>query len=101
MLSDSVISKSELKCDISVEYELSMIKHLSELSSSLFRKIEQLEDCNNELKKIENLSDRAKRSNTEVLALMDETRKIIDEIEKNMPKKYWPYPTYEDIIYSV
>ena len=28
-------------------------------------------------------------------------KQIIDEIEKNMPRKYWPYPTYEDIIYSV
>ncbi len=100
-LSDAVIAKSELKCDISVEYELNMIKHLSKLSSSLFKKIEQLETCNKELKKIESLSERARRSSTEVLTLMDETRKIIDEMEKNMPKKYWPYPTYEDIIYSV
>ena len=37
----------------------------------------------------------------EVLPQMESLRKIIDEMEINTAKKYWPFPSYGDILFSV
>ena len=49
--------------------------------------------------------EKSKKSGTynkeEVLEAMNIVRKTIDKIEKDIPKRFWPYPTYEDILFSV
>jgi len=36
-----------------------------------------------------------------VFVVMTELRLVIDELETVIAKKYWPYPTYAEILYSV
>ena len=36
-----------------------------------------------------------------VLVAMQETRAVADELETLTAKKYWPFPTYGDILFSV
>ena len=36
-----------------------------------------------------------------VFAAMQELRAVADEIETNTAKKFWPYPTYGDLLFSV
>ena len=31
---------------------------------------------------------------------MEKTRELVDNLESNVPKEYWPIPTYEDILIS-
>jgi len=35
-----------------------------------------------------------------VIPAMGELRKVADALEKAVPKKYWPYPTYGDILFG-
>ncbi len=37
----------------------------------------------------------------EILPRMDSLRKVVDGLEQIVPKKYWPYPSYGDLLYSV
>ena len=36
-----------------------------------------------------------------VIPIMDALRAAADEIEKFVGEKYWPYPTYGELLYSV
>ena len=36
-----------------------------------------------------------------VLETMNSARVIIDEMEVNTSREYWPYPTYADLLFSV
>ena len=55
-LSDTIIVKSNLGGDIPTEYEMSLLRKLSELSSELYNKIELLETCISELKNVKVLT---------------------------------------------
>lgn len=35
-----------------------------------------------------------------VIPLMDKLRKEVDEAEKIMPRDYWPYPCYDELLFS-
>ena len=37
----------------------------------------------------------------EVFADMQNLRAIADELEMNVPEKYWPIPTYTDLLFTV
>ncbi len=100
-LSDTIIVKSSLDKGISTEYETNVLRKLSELSAELYEKTELLETCVMELKNVKAVIDRARKCSSKILEVMEDVRSSVDKIEELMPSKYWPYPTYEDIIYSV
>ena len=87
-LSDTIISKKQAISDIPCEYESHMLEKISQLSQKLYAASANLEKSTDNYKNI-------------VIPAMNDVRKIADESEKYMPKKYWPYPTYEDILFSV
>ena len=44
---------------------------------------------------------RAKYYRNTVFATMEDTRTTADEIESLVGEKYWPYPTYGELLFSV
>ncbi|MDD7417751.1 MAG: glutamine synthetase III [Treponemataceae bacterium] len=54
-----------------------------------------------EARKISDMTERAKYYTKEVIPVMDELRNACDELEKKVPSKYWPFPTYADILFQV
>ena len=100
-LGESVLTKMQLNSDITFEYEKNILKNLSNLCSKLYKSIEELALCNEKLNNISDIKKSAYEYKNSVLKIMQKTRSIIDELEINMPKKYWPFPTYEDILFSV
>lgn len=100
-LGESVLTKMKLNSGITFEYENSTLKNLSDLSAKLYKSMEELVTCNEKLNNISDIKESAYEYKNNVLRIMREMRCIIDELETNMPKKYWPFPTYEDILFSV
>ena len=37
----------------------------------------------------------------EILRLMDEARVVADQLEAMVGSKYWPYPTYGEMLFSI
>ena len=37
----------------------------------------------------------------DVIPAMNELRKVADELELKTAKKYWPFPTYGDILFGI
>lgn len=78
-----------------------LIRKLSSLSSSLFKKLEELENSVLETKAIEDGLKLTRFYRDTIFANMSELRLISDELETIVAKKHWSLPTYAEILYSV
>ena len=74
---------------------------LNDLCDRFYESIERLEKQVETACAIDDVLKQAKYFHDYVLAEMNIMRSIADEIEINMPLRYWPIPTYSEIIYNV
>ncbi len=100
-LGETVLTKIRINSDITFEYEINTLKKLSNLSSEIYKITEELSLCVEKLNNVSDLKKCAFEYKNSVLKTMHKMRGIVNELEINMPKKYWPFPTYEDILFSV
>lgn len=84
-------------CDM----EEQLLGKISNLSSSLMKKLKLLEDELLQSKEEHDIASEAGFYRNRIFAAMSELRLIVDELETLTAKKYWPFPTYSDMLYSV
>lgn len=100
-LSDTIISKKAVGLSTSCEAEKGTLTQISTLSNSLYAETEKLAGL---LRKVDEFSEPleiAKFYREEVLASMVVARGYADELETLVSKKYWPFPTYSDLIFRI
>ena len=78
-----------------------LARKLLSLSGSLSGKAEQLDELLIEAKACSEGKEAAEFFAAKVVPVMQEMRACADEMEQNTAKKYWPFPTYGDILFSV
>jgi glutamine synthetase len=87
------------------EYDVSLEEHLlggiAKLSSSLLKKLTILENTLLDSREERGVLDHACFYRDRVFSAMSELRLIVDELETLVAKKYWPLPTYAQMLYSV
>ncbi|WP_461257810.1 glutamine synthetase III family protein [Treponema sp. R80B11-R83G3] len=81
--------------------EENLITNISKLSASLLNKLTTLEKALLETKEERNIADQASFYRDKVFAAMVELRIDVDGLETLVAKKYWPFPSYGEILYSV
>ncbi|MCL2845882.1 MAG: glutamine synthetase III [Chitinivibrionia bacterium] len=81
--------------------EEKILDTLSRSSSLLLIKAEALEKALADVKAKKGVSDIAKFYRDNVFAAMSELRKVCDELEATIARKYWSMPTYGEILFSV
>jgi len=87
--------------DYDAELEKDIIKKISALSGKFALSTEKLEkDLGSYDKTADNFA-KALYCKDKLLADMEELRKYADDMELILSKKFSPFPTYEDILYSV
>lgn len=87
--------------DYDAELEKDIIKKISALSGKFALSTEKLEkDLGGYDKTADNFA-KALYCKDKLLADMEELRKYADDMELILSKKFSPFPTYEDILYSV
>ena len=86
-------------------YDASLEGHLltviSKLSAGLLKKLATLEELLPFSKDAENIMVQAQFYSEKVMPAMCELRLVADELETFVAKKYWPMPTYAELLYSV
>ena len=94
-------AKSAAVSGISVRYEKKLIEKLSYLADNIDTAtcalIEETEQLNKE-------SDHTKAAcfiRDVIIPKMSELRSYCDEAEKTVAEKYWPFPTYEKLLFGV
>jgi glutamine synthetase len=53
-----------------------------------------------DVRNIDNWIEKASTYRQKVFNAMEEVRKYCDELERIVPKKLWPFPTYADILFD-
>ena len=86
---------------ITAGFEEDVLKKISGFSDRLFDEAEKLEDDVKKAPETSTSLDLAKYYRSTVFAQMEATRKPADEIEALVGSKYWPYPTYGELLFSV
>ena len=99
----SEIAKNKVKVfgSATVDYEKSIVEKLSSLCTEMMLKTNELEK---ELSAIKSIGDIVKESyeiRDKLIPLMGELRKVADEAETMTASKYWPFPTYGDLLFGV
>ena len=101
-LAQTVSFKKQASPFMSCYAEEGLLKSLSEELEAFVKKTDELEAA------VKNAADysgenleHAKYFRNTVFALMEELRAVGDEMETEMPSKYWPYPSYGEILFGV
>ncbi|MDF2949173.1 MAG: glnA3-2 [Sedimentibacter sp.] len=100
-LSDTACSKRLFIAYAECETESKLVDKLSLLMRSLYNKTELLENKLIGVKNFESSVEIADYSRSHIFETMQELRAVIDELETNTSKKYWPFPTYGELLFSV
>jgi glutamine synthetase len=81
--------------------EENLMTSISKLSASLLTKLTNLENVILQTKEERDIEAQARFYREKVFAAMVELRIDVDGLETLVSKKYWPYPNYGQILYSV
>ena len=94
-LCDTVKAKKDL--GLACNAETTLLQRLSSNTDGLFAAVTSLQDVLAQLPKT--AVETAAYFRDVVIPLMDEVRATADTLEVLTDKKYWPYPTYSDLLY--
>lgn len=90
-----------VSADIDCEFETALISKLSTLASSMYKKLGLLEASILGTKDFSDAIELANYYSKSVFIAMQELRAVADELETLVGEKYWPYPTYGELLFNV
>ena len=86
---------------ISCSYETELVKKLARLEDQIAIRTDELEEAVMKLNDAEDVEAESYMIRDAVLGKMGELRAACDEAEAITAKKYWPFPTYSDLLFGV
>ncbi len=100
-LADTAASAKSISPALSCDFEISLITKLSSLADTMYSKLNTLDETLLKAKDHEDALDLAQYCSKVVFIAMQELRAVADEIETLVGEKYWPYPTYGQLLFNV
>ncbi len=100
-LADTVIKKKAACGEASCRVENELIAKLSDLNAKAYDALEKLKTADSLAKSIENEVERAEAFKNSVIPLMEELRSAVDSMEVITAAKYWPIPTYGELLFKI
>lgn len=100
-LAETISLKRQIAATINCRSEESLAMELSELCADFMDKMGSLEEC---LAKAHGSADgqaEAEFYKDGVIPAMADLRAIADKMEEEVGEKYWPFPTYGELLFSV
>ncbi|MDD4124346.1 MAG: glutamine synthetase III [Eubacteriales bacterium] len=100
-LSETVVSKKAACSSAGYAYEEKLIKRLSTLTEIIDMRTEELEQKLIYAKGKTNVTALSASYRDDVIPAMQCLREVADEAENATAEKYWPYPTYGQLLFGV
>ena len=100
-LASALSAKLKAVPELSCRYEKGVIRTLSTLADEIDTAIGALESALIKYKTITDLPEAAAAIRDVILQKMAELRVVCDEAENVTAEKYWPFPTYEKLLFGV
>ena len=98
-LAETIKLKREFSLDDTYEKEIAT--KLSCLNAEAFEKTKELKAKTQKVRAMTDIEKQSKSYESDVLALMNELRAVVDQMEPIMPKEKWPVPSYGDLLFGV
>ena len=100
-VSGAAATKLALDTDTPCNYEKKPVKKLSALADQMDDKAEKLSLSMVKLKMVDGIEEEAATIRDEILPRMNELRVAADEAETVTAAKYWPFPTYGELLFGL
>ena len=100
-LCDCINKKRAAGGDIDCAVEIKLARELSKENTDLFTKTAELESALKKAKAAKEISESAIIYHDSVLAVMNKIRETADKAESEVKREYWPYPTYDDLLFKI
>lgn len=101
-LSEAALAKKSLISTVDTTVEEALVSKLSSLSAQLYAEVGKLDIAVSKASEHkEDIEEFAMYYRNEVLSLMEKAREIIDELELNTARDFWPYPTYGELLFAM
>ena len=100
-LANTAAAKKAVEASISCNYETGLLKKLAILEEQIMSKAEELKEAVLQVQGARNIIEESYMIRDIILSKMGELRIACDSAETITAKKYWPFPTYGDILFSV
>ncbi len=95
------IAASKKAVGIKPDVELAVANKVNELTIALSNKAYALSDAIVKAQSVEDAEKQARCYHDEVFADMQSLRAVTDELETIVGEEYWPYPTYDELLFNV
>ena len=101
-LAETLGAKKAVMPELPCKTEEKLLRRLATLSTGIYEKIRAVEKAlNGAADVVGSMRIRAEYFHDVVFAAMEDLRVVADELETITARKYWPYPTYGDLLFSV
>ena len=100
-LSETLVAKTAVLPTVSAKYERTLIEKLSVIVEEIDAAASSLESSLIEYKTITDVTKSAALIRDVILQKMAELRIVADEAETLTAEKYWPFPTYDKLLFGV
>ena len=100
-LSATVAAKRAVAPELACLYETGLIYRLSRLADQIAVKADDLEEALLELKSASDITEESYAIRDTVIGKMAALRTVADEAETITAEKYWPFPTYGELLFGV
>lgn len=94
-------TKKSLDSTIPCTYETELVKKLSVLSGQIFERCITLDSVMTKLADCASIEEESYMIRDELLPTMSELRIVCDEAEVITAEKFWPFPTYGELLFGV
>ena len=98
-LCDTATAKNAL--GVEAVYETETAARVSKLRTAVLTEVSALEKASDDAEELADVLTRACAYKDNVLSAMSALRESVDELETLTARKYWPYPNYGDLLFSV
>jgi glutamine synthetase len=100
-LSETLATKKAIGVDITEDATFELVNTLTKLTNSLHTRVKALDDSIAAACAKSELLERAAYFRDTVAVCMSELRAVVDELETLVAAKYWPLPTYGDLLFRI
>ena len=100
-LAKTANSKKSLDSAVACTYETDVVKKLSVLASQIYSGLDDLDTAVMKLSDAADVEEEAYMIRDEILPKMNAIRVSCDEAEVITAEKFWPFPTYGELLFGV
>ena len=100
-LSEALNYKKNSGISVDCSLEETLLAKISSQNATLYRLTEEITALVDRLKSVQNLKEKGELIKNELLPLMNDARAVSDSMERCVSDKYWPFPTYSELLFEI